>query len=190
MVLIVSRPKLGREEKLKEKCQSLLDIVRQVAPLYLRSVTTELQRHYIETVIGAAIWYLPEDEFCWTGNISLEAIRSYHPDNPIKPKALSKDHDYPRKLAAVELLTKDWAKIANPLDELIRLYREKFGRFNYITQTENRRLMQHQRKGVFTDSATAYKNASIELVPINLDTLKKIKRKDRSVVEHFIQQYI
>ena len=55
-------------------------------------------------MIGAAIWYLPQGDGLWTGKISLEAIRVFHPDlGVVKPK-LTANHNFPRKVAAKERL--------------------------------------------------------------------------------------
>ncbi len=53
-----------RKIKLKERCDALADIVESVNPVYHNPVTTEDQRQFIETMIGAAIWYLPVVEEC------------------------------------------------------------------------------------------------------------------------------
>jgi hypothetical protein len=54
----------------------LADIVESVGPVYHDATATEDQRRFIvvETIIGAALWYLPVPEKCWTGKVSVEAI--------------------------------------------------------------------------------------------------------------------
>lgn len=63
-----------RDTKLKERCKALADVVESVGPIYHSATTTKDQRHFIETIIGAALWYLPVPDECWTGKVSVEAI--------------------------------------------------------------------------------------------------------------------
>ena len=87
----------GRREqtrtRLKKRCEALAGMITGIKPVYEDPHTSEDQRRFIETVIGAAVWYLPEVEECWTGMMSLAALRSHHPDSGGEPK-LTKDHEY------------------------------------------------------------------------------------------------
>jgi hypothetical protein len=55
-----------REAKLKQRCDILADIVESVGPIYRSVTTTEDQKRFIEIMIGAALWYLPVPNECWT----------------------------------------------------------------------------------------------------------------------------
>ncbi len=86
----------------------MADIVESVGPVYHDATATEDQRRFIvvETIIGAALWYLPVPEKCWTGKVSVEAINSHHPnsgDSGDQNPKLTADHEYPRKIAAADL---------------------------------------------------------------------------------------
>jgi hypothetical protein len=70
-----------RAQKLKERCQALADVLKAIGGIYRKPDISENQKHFIETMIGAALWYLPVVDECWTGRISIEAIKSCHPDS-------------------------------------------------------------------------------------------------------------
>lgn len=89
------------EIQLTERCTVLEKILIALSPVCFDSESTPNQRRLIETTIGAAIFYLPHGQKYWTGQISngaLEALR-------VNPKAtLTKEHQFPRKIAAKELI--------------------------------------------------------------------------------------
>jgi hypothetical protein len=146
----------NQEAKLRERCELLADVVGSVGDLY-HNKTTEDQKGYLETIIGAALWYLPVPKECWTEKISVEAIRAHHPDSGVLEPKRTADHEYPRKIAAAHLLAKHAGENVKLKDELLLLYVNKYGRFNYITPYQNRALMRHQRRDAFKDPATAYR---------------------------------
>ena len=80
----------------------------------------------------------------------------------------SEDHLYPRKITAQEILQFDWEDENNPVEILSNLYIEKYGRYNYVSKMENKRLIKYQKIGVFVDPETAYENAGIELVDLDV----------------------
>ena len=177
----MSKRLLQRQNKLAERCQTLAEIVSRISPLYTNASITANQRHFIETIVGAAIWYLPAASDSWTGRISVAAVRSYHPDLGDASPKLTADHEYPRKVSAAELLKKDWSTDA--ATDLLRLYAEKLGKYNYVTPYENKLLVRYQKSSTFRDPAAAYKEAGIELVTISADELVKIKARDRATIE-------
>ena len=62
------------EDKVKNKCSALLKLIRGIQEFYF-SANPE-QRRFIETTVGAAIWYLPKNnKVLFTGKISLDAIK-------------------------------------------------------------------------------------------------------------------
>ena len=111
-------------------------------------------------MIGAAIWYMPDSKDLWAGKISVEALKARQSGGKV-----SKDHNYPRKLAGRELLHLEDHDLTGP--NLLELYKSKFGRFNYVTQTENKRLVRYQRAHNFTSPEEAYRNAGIQLLDPN-----------------------
>ena len=169
-----------RKAKLKERCDTLADVIESVGPVYRNPSTNEDQRGFIETMIGAALWYLPIVDECWTGKVSSEAVKSCHPNAGDEAPKLTSDHEYPRKIAAADLLAIDAGELKN---ELMSLYTSKYGRFNYITPRENRLLMRYQRKSQFVDPASAYKSAGIKLIAANRAELKNLRARDLATVE-------
>jgi hypothetical protein len=93
--------KLPRDEKLSQRCEVLAAVVTALHPLYANS--TQTQKELLETIIGAAIWYLPECDGLSSGKMSAKALEECMRD----PKQLAKptkEHFYPRKQAGADLL--------------------------------------------------------------------------------------
>ena len=113
----------------------------------------------LEYEIGCAIFRLPnknEKELLWTGFSSIESL---------KPGVKrSKDHIYPRKIGAYKLFHTDWSKIEDSGKYVEDLYYNQLGRYNFVTQTENKRLVKYQKRSVFTTWEEAYSKAGIQLV--------------------------
>jgi len=101
---------------------------------------------------------------------------------------LTADHEYPRKIAAADLLTNHAGENVKLKDEVLRLYLNKYGRFNYITPHENRSLMRHQRRDTFVDPATAYRNANIRLVTVSRAELTGIRTRDVRVIAQVLER--
>ncbi len=158
--------------KLKERCEVLEKVVISISDTYWAEETTDDQKKLIETILGAAIWYLPHSEKYWTGKISKGAKEALEKNTKAK---MTKEHQFPRKIAAKELL-KEKEKIANKETSLQNLYEEKYAKFNFVTPQENKRISRHQRDVVFVDIETAYQTAKIELVEITFEELKKLRK--------------
>ena len=109
--------------------KSLLDSYR---PVY-HQLKDDKEKSFISTIFGAAIFYLPSSVEHFSGYISLEAIRTH-----LNGGRKVKDHIYPRKLAAKELLTSDFT-----LDELIEKYHQSLAQYMYLTATENSLLVNY-----------------------------------------------
>ena len=145
------------EDRVKNKCKGLLKLITGIQKFY-KSANDDNKR-FIETTIGAAIWYLPKDNtILFTGKISKEAI---------KKKEKSEDHLYPRKIAAKELLNIDWDKKDKPVDDIASLFIKKYGKFNYVSKSENKKLIKFQKSEIFKSSEKAYNDAGVELVDYN-----------------------
>lgn len=146
-------------QKLEEKCEALLKLVLGIQDFY--KTTSSENKRLIETTIGAAIWYLPKSKlYLFTGKISKEAK---------KKNERSEDHLYPRKIAAKEILNLNWSEEVAPLKTITNLFLKKYGRYNYVSKKENKRLIQFQKSGVFISPEIAYQKAGIELVEFNKD---------------------
>jgi hypothetical protein len=177
-----------REAKLKERCDILADIVESVGPIYRSVTTTEDQKRFIETMIGAALWYLPDPNGCWTKKATVEAINSHHPHSGDQTPKLTADHEYPRKIAAADLLAKYLSADTNVREKLLPLYLSRYGGFNYITPRENRALMRYQRTEKVIDPLTVYGKAGVKLVSITRAELSKIKARDLYTIEQLLEK--
>jgi hypothetical protein len=177
-----------REAKLKERCDILADIVESVGPIYRSVTTTEDQKRFIEIMIGAALWYLPVPNECWTKKAYVEAINSHHPNSGDQAPKLTADHEYPRKIAAADLLAKYLSADTNLREELLPLYLSRYGGFNYITPRENRALMRYQRTEKVIDPLTVYGKAGVKLVSITRAELSKIKARDLYTIEQLLEK--
>ena len=63
-----------QNKKLELKCKCLLALVNSIQNYY-QSDLDEMQKSYLETVVGAAIWYQPKiGEDLWDGSISIKAL--------------------------------------------------------------------------------------------------------------------
>jgi hypothetical protein len=178
----------NQQAKLEGRCELLADVVESVGDLYHNKTTTEDQKGYLETIIGAALWYLPVPKECWTEKISVDAIRAHHPDSGVQEPKLTADHEYPRKIAAADLLARHAVENVELKDELLLLYKNKYGRFNYITPYENRSLMRHQRRDAFDDPATAYRKAGIRLVTVTRAELSSIKTRNAHAIARILER--
>lgn len=173
---------LADKAKLRDRCAILVEVVRKLGTVYVGPAVNDTQRHYIETIVGAALWYLPTSKELWTGAISVRALREFHPDSGIKKPRLTEDHEFPRKVSAVELMQRAWED-TDPSAAMLQLYLEKYGRFNYITPTENKVLVKYQKVHVFEQPVDAYRDAGIQLIGITHPDLKQIRKRNRSVID-------
>ena len=174
--------------KIQDRCAVIAELVQKMQPMYQAETTSEYQRNHIETTVGAGIWYIPNSEL-WTGRVSLVAIKSFHPlSNVIEPK-LTKDHQYPRKVAARKLLECDWSQIKNPEERLTRMYVEEFGTFTLVTPQENRDLMKYQKADVFTTPQKAYHQAGITLLQLTKSQLQYVKKRDEAAINDLLDSY-
>jgi hypothetical protein len=173
---------LRNKAKLRQRCDVLVQVAKQLGAIYDNPDATKTQRDYIETILGAALWYLPTSKELWTGRISVQALADFHPDSGIATPRLTEDHEFPRKVSAVELLRCAWED-PDPSGAMVELYLQKYGRYNYITPKEKKALVIFQKGHVFTEPAAAYSKAGVELVDVSLCELKLIKKRDRATVE-------
>lgn len=169
--------------KLKEKCDALAEMVISIAPIYISNLHNKNKKQLIETTIGASIWYLPHGIEFWTGNISFEAISQFLTSSTPK---LSKDHQYPRKVAARDLLLYNWDEIEKPGDRLLSLYKQSYGMYNFITPRENKYLTAFQKENVFISIEKSYQEAGIHLIKVTEHELRKIKKRDKQLIKNLL----
>ena len=176
------RGALRDKAKLQQRCTILVEIAKKLGTLYNATSATPTQQHYIETILGAGVWYLPTSKELWTGGISIRALKDFHPDSGLSKPRLTEDHEFPRKVSAIELMHRAWND-EDPSAAMLELYLNKYGRYNYITATENKVLVQFQKTHVFAKPAAAYAQAKVQLVIVSLVELKAILKRDRHTIE-------
>ena len=115
---------------------------------------TDAQKQFIETTIGAALFYLPANKSQhFTGCVSEEYLNGGKE---------CKEHLYPRKYSARQLLINPPADI----DELIDICNHKYLQYNITTPAENRRLLPYQKVDTFVSPEHSYAAAGITLVTV------------------------
>ena len=123
----------NRGEKGQGKFQALMKMLTVLIPLY-KNITDPDQLSFIETSVGACVFYLPSSVHKhFSGYISIEALKNY-----LNGSRMVKDHIYPRKLAARELLTTSMSQ-----EDLILLYNTRLAKFMYLTPSENSLLINY-----------------------------------------------
>lgn len=167
---------INNNTKLKERCLILTDILYSVNTIYYDISTSQDQKKFIETIIGAAIWYLPHNNKNWTGYISQKALDGLKSNPKFK---VTNEHQFPRKLAAEELLNLSVKYPKNNLS-IIDLYLSKYSLYNIVTPSENKIVSQFQRSDKFVCIEDAYKSANINLIKISLNELKQLKRNKKN----------
>ena len=178
---VQAKPVHTPDHELLEKTEVLARTVISQQSFYKSADCSEKQKQLFETMVGAAIWYLPQGNELWTGFISKEALEQLaKADNP-KGVRLTKDHHYPRKVAAKELFEENWAQISDPSAEILERYLKKYGCFNYVLPEENKRLVKYQRSHCFVSPKASYEQAGIGLKKLSLENLKAIQKGDRKL---------
>lgn len=181
------RSRISATQKLRERCATLAELIPRMAQVYRSDLNTANQLHFIETILGAAIWYLPSLKLqLWTGQISVQAVRGCHPGSGISTPKFTEDHVIPRKYAAQELLERDWSGVVDVAAALEKLYLDRYGQFHYVTPRENKILVDHQKKDVFVNPETAYKNAGVRLITISVEQLRRIRKRDIHLIEEIL----
>ncbi len=162
------------ENKLKDKCCILRKCIISVSEIYHDINTNEDQKRLIETMIGAAIWYLPNDLDLWTRKVSEEALKLINQGTSISK--LTKEHEFPRKLAAKEVLTSELDNLKKSENWLFELYTTKYGRWVLVTPKENKILGKFQKDTNFISPADSYIKAGIKLIEADKSLLQKRRK--------------
>ena len=95
-----------------------------------------------------------------------------------KKVKLTKDHRYPRKVAAAELFALNWSAIDDPSEEVLNRYLGCYGQYNLVLPDENKRLVKYQKTQSFVSPEQAYQQAGIHLKQLSRTLLKEIKSGD------------
>ena len=173
------------DDRIYARCAVIAELVQKMQPMYAAAETIPYQRQHIETIVGAGLWYIPNRSL-WTGFMSVGALQSFHPSSGEKKPKLTQDHQYPRKVAARQLLERDWAQVEEPASELTLSYLKTYGRFNYVTPRENRALMPFQRAHRFESPEAAYREAGVRLLKVEPSLLALIKARDGLTIERLL----
>jgi len=168
-------------KNLNDKINVLTDLINHTAHLYNSESVNAQQRGYMETLIGAAIWYLPSDKkLLYSGKISERAYVSLI--NPVEKTKLVEEHGrVPRKVAGNWLYTKYLNTIRENPENLKAIYLNEIGQYNLVLKEENLRIAKFQRTDVFIDEATAYQNAGIKLIEVSLEELEPLFKINRTI---------
>ncbi|MFC7357071.1 hypothetical protein ACFQO1_05190 [Jejudonia soesokkakensis] len=148
------------EERLRERCIALENLINSIREYYSEESTSKNQRAFIETIIGAAIWYLPHGKDYWNNKVSKAAISSLRDSAEVR---LTRDHIYPRKDSAKKLLTDAEISLNGDGTNLKELYQKELGKYILVTPDENRRLVAIQKNHNYGKWEDAYEEAGIEL---------------------------
>ena len=169
-----------RDNKIRLHCATLAKVIGAVRPAYLEAA--DPQKALIETMIGAAIWYVPKPAHAWTGMISDAALKAFHPHSGVARPKISEEHMYPRKVAAKELLRQ------NTLDaeKMLQAFINSYALVHYITPDENKMVTRFQKTSVFKSPEEAYQLAGIHFVTIDRTDIRKIKKRDQAVIESYL----
>ncbi|MEI6077801.1 MAG: hypothetical protein WCS94_19620 [Verrucomicrobiota bacterium] len=173
---------INRDNKIRLHCSALAEPIVAIRPIY--SSVAAPQKALLETMIGAAIWYIPKPKDAWTGKISRKSLEALHPKSGYSNFKLSEEHVYPRKVAA-SMLLRD-ASLTSQTMEVI--FREQYGRLHYITPEENKNVIRYQRAEVFSSPEEAYRNAGILLIDIQREDLRAIKKRDQITIEKYYNE--
>ena len=162
--------KAGPEHVRNMKFMALNALLDQIREAYQQTEEPN-QRSYFEIVVGAAIFYLPSLNSHFNGFISLNALKGY-----LKGDRRVKDHIYPRKLAARELLSRKMT-----LEELFEKYHNHLATYMYVTSSENSDLVN------FYESYDNHDEAMMALGIEKFPTNEKEKFKTHTELNQFIE---
>jgi len=156
---------------IKSRCNVLANIINSIKEIYYSS--DKNQKAFIQTIIGAAIWYIPKPKDCWTGMISKKLIKNFFSIDGKKIK-ISEEHVIPRKYAAKELLEEKQVLTPEYVEEK---YKKEYGILNYITSGENKKVIKYQKTSEYNKNYLnePYEKAEIYLIEINTIILKELK---------------
>jgi len=110
-----------------QKIKTLWHIIVAIRSIYEEASPQE--KDYIETTIGAALFYLPHPKNeCFNGYVSINAL-----NDEINGKKVVSEHIFPRKRAGSRVL-----KTVFNFDDFEKLIKSELRIFMYLTATENK----------------------------------------------------
>jgi hypothetical protein len=147
------------------RIELLAKFIINTAPIYNSKETNARQKALMETIVGAGVFYLPSGIEYYNGCISQAALDALGNNNKTK---LVKEHPFPRKITGKLCYTEHLNSIQEDLANFEKLYCEKFGRWNYVLESENKKLIKCSKNHNFIDAETSYLKSGIELVEMDL----------------------
>ena len=142
---------MGRVNKIESKFKIAFELIKKLRPTWVES--NDYEKAFIETILGATIFYLPTNKDSFSGMISENASK-------VDKELRVKEHQYPRKISSKELFT-------NPpksVEELKEMYYNRYGVWNWVTKTENSSLRKYQKDGKFKLPEKSYNDCGIKLI--------------------------
>jgi len=139
--------------KTEQKFEAVFNLLINLKESY--NTSTQYQKEFLSTIVGAAIYYLPTNKLTFSGMISEKALE-------LPKNKRVKEHEYPRKIVGKILLDTP----PNSIDELKTLYLTKYGIWNLVTKAENTLLRKYQKEGVFVSPEISYQSAEIILIKL------------------------
>ena len=129
---------------LAERVMVLHNILSKTVDHYFSPTVNDGQKGLYETIVGAALWYLPGGDELYSGKISVAAMDSLRND-PANTK-LVEEHSFPRKVGGKYLYTLFRHKQGQLSEQdLIQIYKDFLGKFNLVLKTENDKLKKWQK---------------------------------------------
>jgi len=120
-------------ETQNRKIETVWELVNEIRRVYNNAGKEE--KDFIETVIGAAIFYLPHPvNECFNGYCSVSAL-----NNALKESRVVKEHLVPRKRAGNSVLVKECSK-----DEFVKKIKDEYRIFMYLTSEENQLTINYE----------------------------------------------
>jgi hypothetical protein len=172
---------------LQERIKVLYEIISSTSEQYFDNNLNEGQRGLYETIIGAAIWYLPSGNELFSGKISTAALDKIKAA-PHSTK-LVEEHSFPRKVGGkylYELYKKSKGTLT--VEDIVAVYKTKLGKYNLVLKEENDRLKKWQKIQNFKHNADnflevisgieeyAYDKSNIQLTAFSLEQYVAYKK--------------
>ena len=104
---------INLKNRILDKADVIARTVMSQQEFYFSKSCNSNHKQLLETMIGAAIWYLPQGKDLWTGDISIDALKKLFESEEPQKITLTKDHHYPRKVAAAELFKLNWSTFSS-----------------------------------------------------------------------------
>ena len=184
----MAQSKAISEKKILDKAEVIARTVISQQTFYKSKDCNENHRQLLETMVGAAIWYLPQGKDLWTGKISVDALKKLSKTKDLT--SLTKDHHYPRKVAAAELFKVNWSVIPIKSEEVLNRYRNKYGLYNYVLPEENKKLVKYQKAHLFVSPEDSYQQAGIQLIKLDYSELNLIRKGNPKQAELALSKQI